>query len=105
MDEGKGEAMSRDLTDPESMIWAVAFVAGLKEANDTLTVGPDFRHRRHDHAAERAHQAVCALREIRLRGRHEAPIYRMVRDFRLDPPPPRTCDVCGDTPCRMECDK
>lgn len=80
--------MSREMTEPESLVWAVAFVVGLKEAVSDYQINElpiaDQPVARRDHATERAHQAVSALRQVRVRGRDEQPAYRMLRDFRMD---------------------
>ena len=60
------------LSDPESQVYAAAF------ANSY------YRNCDGEQAAKVAHEAVLALRTVRVNGRREQSFIKMLADFRLD---------------------
>jgi hypothetical protein len=70
--------VSRDLTEPESLVWAAAFVASL-ERQDVGLITENVQER----ALKKAWLAVQLLRNVRLKGRDEQPMIRMLMDFRM----------------------
>lgn len=60
------------LTEPESAVYAHVYAESF------------YRNLDAEQAAKVAHEAVLALRSIRVNGRREQPFIKMLCDFRLD---------------------